>query len=67
MIDKDELGMLHQLEANISAPVPPKPGWRSLAEESPVGALTGLGVHMIDTFHYFAGSIKRVFCFSKKI
>ena len=67
MIDKGELGMLHQLEANISVPVAPKPGWRSLAEECPVGALTGLGIHMIDTLHYFAGPIKRLFCFSKKI
>ena len=26
-----------------------------------------MGVHMIDTFHYFTGPMKRVFCFSKQI
>lgn len=67
MIDKGELGMLHLLEANISVPVPTRPGWRNSREECPIGGLTGLGVHMIDTLHYFAGPMKRVFCFSKKI
>ena len=67
MIDRGELGILHQFEANISAPMVPKPGWRSLIAENPVGALTPLGVHMIDTLHYFAGPIKRLFCLSKRI
>lgn len=26
-----------------------------------------MGVHMIDTLQYFAGPIKRIFCFSKKV
>jgi predicted dehydrogenase len=69
MIDKGELGMLHQLEANLSLPMGqnPKPGWRNDTKEVPTGGLTGLGVHMIDNLQYLAGPIKRVSAFSKKI
>jgi predicted dehydrogenase len=67
MIDNGDLGALHQLEGNLSVFKPQPPTWRSKAEEQPLGGLTGLGVHMIDTLHYFAGPMKRVFCFSKKV
>ncbi|RME51373.1 MAG: gfo/Idh/MocA family oxidoreductase [Caldilineae bacterium] len=67
MIDNGELGVLHQFEANFSVFKPQPPTWRSNPAEQPLGALTGLGVHMIDTLHYLAGPIKQVFCFSKQI
>lgn len=67
MITNNELGALHQLEGNLSVFKPQPPTWRSNPEEQPVGGLTGLGVHMIDTLQYWAGPIKRVFCFSKPI
>jgi predicted dehydrogenase len=67
MIDNGELGVLHQLEANLCVYKPQPPTWRQSREEQPLGGLTGLGVHMIDTLHYFAGPMKRVFCFSKQI
>jgi predicted dehydrogenase len=67
MIDNGELGALHQLEGNLSVFKQQPPTWRSKAEEQPLGGLTGLGVHMIDTLHYLAGPMKRVFCFSKKV
>jgi predicted dehydrogenase len=67
MIDNDELGPLHQLEGNLSVFKAQPPTWRQNRAEQPLGGLTGLGVHMIDTLHYFAGPMKRVFCFSKQI
>ncbi len=67
MIDKKELGTLHQYEANLSVFKKQPPTWRSNPEEQPLGALTGLGAHMIDTLHYWAGPMKRVFCFSKQV
>lgn len=69
MIDKGELGMVHQLEANITNAngQVPRPGWRNDREECPVGGMGALGVHKVDNFHYLAGPVKRVFAFSKKL
>ncbi len=69
MIDGGELGMLHQLEANLSLPMgfEPRQGWRNDAEECPVGSMTGLGVHMVDNLQYLAGPAKKVCAFSKKL
>lgn len=67
MIQDGELGALHQLEANMSISKRQPPTWRSDPAEQPLGGLTALGVHMIDTLHYFAGPTKRVFTISKQI
>jgi predicted dehydrogenase len=67
MIDHNKLGVPHQFEATFVISKPQPPTWRSEPGEQPLGGLTGLGVHMIDTFHYFTGPMKRVFCFSKQI
>ncbi len=69
MIDNNELGMIHQLEANIANAngQVPRQGWRNDREECPVGGMAALGVHKLDNFHYLAGPIKRVFAFSKKL
>ncbi len=69
MIDGGELGMLHQLEANLSLPIgfEPKEGWRNDVDECPAGSMTGLGVHMIDNLQYLAGPAAKVCAFSKKL
>jgi predicted dehydrogenase len=41
--------------------------WRANRDETPLGAMTGLGVHMIDTFHYLLGPIVRVAAFSRPV
>ena len=41
--------------------------WRSSRDESPLGGMTGLGVHMLDTFHYLVGPIARVSAFSNGV
>lgn len=69
MIDAGELGMVHLLQGHINVPKDqvPRKGWRSDRDESPVGGMTALGVHMIDTFRYFAGPIDRVSVMSKQL
>jgi predicted dehydrogenase len=69
MIDAGELGLVHLLQASIHVPKDqvPRKGWRSDPDESPVGGMTALGVHMIDTFRYFAGPIERVSVMSKQL
>ena len=41
--------------------------WRASRHESPLGGMTGLGVHMIDTFQYLIGPILRVSAFSNGV
>jgi len=69
MIDSGELGMVHLVQGHICVPKDqvPRKGWRSDPDESPVGGMTALGVHMIDTFRYFVGPIERVFVMSKQL
>jgi predicted dehydrogenase len=69
MIDAGELGVVHLLTGTIFVPKDqvPRKGWRSDRDESPVGGMTALGVHMIDTFRYFAGPIDRVSVMSKQL
>lgn len=69
MIDAGELGMVHLLEGSITVPKDqmPRLGWRSAPQESPVGGMTALGVHMIDTFRYLAGPIRQVQVRSKQL
>ena len=59
MIDKGELGMIHQVEGNLSLAGGQKPrqGWRNDTAECPAGAMTGLGVHMIDNLQYLVGPV----------
>ncbi len=70
MIEAGELGMLHQLEGNYSRPIfqAPRAGWRGDPAESPLGGMTGLGIHMVDLLCAFAGGrIERLAAFSKKL
>jgi predicted dehydrogenase len=70
MIDAGELGTVLQLEATYMDPggfSSTLPGWRRDPRESPAGAMTALGVHMVDTFHFLVGRARRVSAFSKRI
>lgn len=69
MVDAGDLGMVHWIEGAITVPKDqvPRPGWRSDPAESPVGGMTALGVHMIDTFRYLAGPISRVQVATKQL
>jgi predicted dehydrogenase len=70
MIDAGELGRVLQLEGMHSASgghKPDLPAWRSDPAECPHGGMTALGVHTVDTFHYFMGPAKRVTGFTSRI
>jgi predicted dehydrogenase len=67
MVGNGELGTLVEVSAVHHAPLllnPSLAAWRRQPEESPAGGMTALGVHQIDTFHYLAGPIARVFASS---
>lgn len=69
MIESGELGAVLQLEGTHHAPGghrPDLPEWRKDPAEAPFGGMTGLGVHTVDTFHYFVGPAARVAAFSSR-
>jgi predicted dehydrogenase len=63
LIQDGTLGQMVQIEGNISSNtgLTLKPGgWRTDPRETPAGAMTGLGIHHVDTFQYLVGPIARV-------
>lgn len=71
LVDAGDLGVIHLVSAEMYVPKyqdpPPGSGWRMTREESPAGAMTGLGVHMVDTMQYLLGPVARVSAMSKQI
>ena len=69
MIDAGELGMVHLLQGSVTVPKDqvPRPGWRSEPAESPVGGMTALAIHLVDTSRYLAGPSARVSVLSKQL
>ncbi len=70
LVESGELGTVTMVETqqSMGGSLGFKPGyWRADRAESPLGAMTSLGVHMIDTMTYLLGPIDRVFTFSKQI
>lgn len=68
-IDAGTLGQVHALDgwfSRVWGPQTERP-WRDNPDESPLGGMTALGVHIVDNFHYLAGPIAKVACFSKQI
>ena len=63
-LDKqNKIGKILHIDANFSAPGAlnyKKNFWRANRKESPGGAMTGLGIHMIDLMCFFGGKIKSV-------
>jgi len=69
-VDNGDLGGILEISADHSAPLlfnPKLAPWRRKLEETPVGGMSGLGVHQIDTFHYLAGPIGGVFTRTKRL
>lgn len=68
MIDAGEIGDIQVIETHQSLPngfKMPKEAWRWAAEESPLGGMTSLGIHKIDTMHYLGGPIANVHAFTR--
>lgn len=69
MIEGGELGQVLHAEANYSMPgalsyTPER--WRAGRGESPAGAMTALGIHMVDALTHLMGPIARVCAFSRR-
>lgn len=68
LIDSGELGSIVMVETHQNAPMALKfksEYWRASRDESPLGSMTSLGVHMLDTMKYLLGPVDRVFAFSR--
>nr|MDP9494722.1 Gfo/Idh/MocA family oxidoreductase [Actinomycetota bacterium] len=68
MLDAGELGDVETVIAHHSVPNGHKmvqEAWRWDPEQSPLGSMTSLGVHKIDTMHYLLGSIRTVFALTR--
>lgn len=70
LIEEGELGTVTMVETQQSTPNAlgfDRDYWRANHRESPLGGMTSLGVHMVDTMTYLLGPIERVSAFSKEI
>ncbi len=70
MIDAGDFGTILQLDGMHTASgghKPDLPPWRRDPAECPFGGMTALGVHTVDTFHYFVGPARKVTSFSTRI
>lgn len=68
MVDAGDLGELQTLEANLSLPNGmrmPQQAWRWSQDESPLGSMTSLGIHHLDTMMYLAGPVRSVFAHTR--
>lgn len=69
MLDAGELGDVETIVAHQSVPngfKMPEGAWRWSREQSPLGSMTSLGVHKIDTIHYLVGPIRRVHALTRR-
>jgi predicted dehydrogenase len=68
-IDRGAFGLLHLVEAKMTTPsdLRPRGGWRGDPTECPLGGMTALGVHMVDSIHYLAGDVAEVYASSRRL
>ena len=67
LIDQGDLGAPLLASSVFAVPRGFPANWRADPAESPLGGMTGLGVHMVDTFHYLVGPVARVSAFSNAV
>ena len=63
------LGTLSFCVGEVSSPsglALPKESWRTNPEETPAGAMTGLGVHLVDGFIDLCGEVEEVYCINTR-
>lgn len=69
-IEAGEIGTVRHIEGHFSGPpsYQTEPGnWRSNRFESPGGAMTARGIHVLDSMVHIAGPVESVFAFSEKL
>lgn len=63
------LGTINFCVGEVSTPsgfALPKESWRVNPEETPAGAMTGLGVHLVDCFIDLCGEVEEVYCINTR-
>ena len=63
------LGTLSFCVGEVSSPsglALPKESWRTHPEETPAGAMTGLGVHLVDGFIDLCGEVEEAYCINTR-
>ncbi len=68
MLDAGDLGDVETVVAHQSIPngfKMPDEAWRWSPDQSPLGSMTSLGIHKIDTMHYLVGRIVRVSAYTR--
>ncbi len=68
MLEAGELGDVETVVAHQSVPngyKMPEEAWRWDPGQSPLGSMTSLGVHKIDTMHYLVGPIRTVYALTR--
>jgi predicted dehydrogenase len=65
-VNSGKIGRIHSIEAVFNRPLGPDPNrlWRDEEIEAPAGAMTALGIHMLDNLLYLGGPIARLACLS---
>ena len=70
LIEEGSLGTITLAEANYSGSrgllIDPQ-SWRAEPAESPLGGMTGMGVHQVETLLYLIGAIRRVWAVSRRL
>lgn len=67
MIDNGDIGTPLHGEASFFVSNGYPDTWRAGADETPLGGMTALGVHCLDTYHYLLGPVARVSAFSNPV
>jgi predicted dehydrogenase len=68
-IEDGRLGTVCMCVGEATAPAGlflPKESWRTIPDEAPAGAMTGLGVHLVDGFIDLCGDIDEVYCMNTR-
>jgi predicted dehydrogenase len=63
LVSGPEFGTIMHAEGNYSHAIlanTPPDNWRSQAEESKAGGMTGMGIHLLDAFSFLVGPMARV-------
>jgi predicted dehydrogenase len=68
-VDANAFGLIHLVEAKMTTPsdLTPRGGWRGDPDECPLGGMTALGVHVVDSIHYLAGGVREVYTYSRRL
>lgn len=67
MVDDGKIGTILHGEATFFVAKGYPDTWRATKEETPLGGMTALGIHSIETFHYLIGEVASVSAFSNPV